>query len=209
MKSRFHIGIFVVVLTLLGVFSGQQEVAPNQEIVLQFSDVEVTSSETEHAVASVAKQLEGLGVQAYQISEQEEGKIVISYYSEIDVVRIKSLLSKEQGVVLGLSTSNQNQDNSDFPTQNQAITYNLDVYEIQSSIDLEPNLNGSLVDLYSYSDQLLNPIVYSSNTYLDESGKNTREQIAYNVYKGIATAINNIPYVIPEVRAGPSAYSVS
>lgn len=205
MKSRFHFYIFVVALTLIGVIFQQQDTAPNQEIVLQFTDVEVTSIEAKHAVISVTEQLQGLGVEAVQISEQEDGKLIISYYSDVDVLHVKTILSKEKNIVLGLNSSNQNEDNSQFPTQKQSITYNLDVYEIQSYNDIESNLNGSVVDLHSFSDQLLNPNLYSSHLAIDGSERGKQENVAYRVYKNIAIAINNIPYVIPEVRAGPYA----
>ena len=209
MKSRFHIYLFVVALSLLGVFFQQQDTAPNQEIVLQFTDVDITSSEAKDAITFVAKQLETLGVHTLQINEQEDGKIVISYYSDVNVVQVKTILSKEKSIALALNSLNKNKDNSKFPTQQQAISYNLDVYEIESNIDIEPNLNGSVVDLISFSDQLLNPVLYSSNSSIDHSGIDKKEKVAYSVNKNIAAAINNIPYVIPEVRAGPSANCLS
>lgn len=205
MKLRFRIYLLGVIFTFLGAVLQQQNVVPNQEIVLQFNDVEITPFEAENAVADLAKQLESLGIDSIQVNKKEDGKLVISYYSNVDVVHIKNALSNGQVLDVDLENSGQNNSHTQLPSQENSISYNLDIYEIQSNNDIESNLNGSVVELNLFSDKLLNPNVYSSGNSVDVTEKDNSVKVAFKVYTNIAIAIDNTSYVIPEVRAGPSA----
>ena len=71
MKLKRYIGALIIVLTLLVV--GQHQISvPNQQIVLQFVD-DVSSDETQNAVALVKKQLRDIGADNIIVSDGEDG----------------------------------------------------------------------------------------------------------------------------------------
>ena len=89
---KWYFGALIVILTLFGV-SQENLIVPNQEIVLQFSGAEVSSSQAQLAISSVKKQLETIGVSKVDIREEANGRLVISYYSDTTVANVKDILS--------------------------------------------------------------------------------------------------------------------
>ena len=99
MNSRRYIGALIIVLTFLGVVYQQQNSLPNQEIVLQFTDAKVTSSETQNTIAIVKEQLQNLGADNIHVKETQEGTLKITYYSATNVSSIKKILSEENTLI--------------------------------------------------------------------------------------------------------------
>ncbi|WP_109299890.1 hypothetical protein [Aquimarina sp. AU474] len=203
MKKKWYFGILLTAFALLVVMQ-QQTVVPNQEIVLEFVDVEVTSLEAQKTIAIVKKQLQSIGVKNTKISrELKNGKLKIAYYSDADVAFIKRILSKEHHLALDHVVYDQNQkDDSQFPFDKNPKDYNFDVYEIQKSTDVD--FNGVYV-LNVEQKQKRN---FNSNSYSLVSVFNVHEidnliKTTQKIYANIAIAIDNTSYKIPEVRAGP------
>jgi len=145
MKKKWYFGILVSALALL-VIVKEQSVVPNQEVVLQFQDVEVTSQEARQAIANVKKQLESIGVEYTIVSKKlEDGKLKIAYYSDVDVEFIKKVLSETQNVALDHVLYDQTGDNDQGPVHDNSKDYSLSVYEIQKSIDTDSGFNGVCV----------------------------------------------------------------
>ncbi len=204
MKAKWYISTFIIILTLFGAISQQQITVPNQEIVLQFTNTSITSEETQNTVAIVKKQLQDLGVNNIKIKEEENGKLVITYYSDTDVASIKKTFSKEKNLTLDYAFNNQNQDSSKLPFDKNKINYNLDIYEIQNESDVEWDLNGiSVVELKAESNRFLNLNIYAFINVVEIN--ESIEKVAYKIYYNIAIAIDNTSCKIPEVRAGPLA----
>jgi hypothetical protein len=67
-KVKLHIGFLILILTFLGVASQQQTVA-NQEIILQFTDVDVSSNEAQNTIAIVKLQLQDIGADNIQVKK--------------------------------------------------------------------------------------------------------------------------------------------
>ena len=204
MKSKWYISALILILTLFGAISQQQITVPNQEIVLQFTDASITSKDTQNTIAIVKKQLQDIGVSNIQVKETENGKLKITYYSDADVASIKKTFSKEKNLTLDYTFNNQNEEPSKRPFDENAISYNLDIYEIQNGNDVEWDLNGtSVVELKSESNRLSNPNIYAFINAVEIT--ENIEKVAYKIHYNIAIAIDNTSHKIPEVRAGPLA----
>ncbi|SEM19313.1 hypothetical protein SAMN04487910_4387 [Aquimarina amphilecti] len=204
MRKEWYFKILITAFALLVVMQ-HQTVVPNQEIVLEFTDVEVTSSEAQNAIALVKKQLESIGVRNTRISKDlNNGKLKIAYYSDADVESIKEILSKEQGVALNHILFDQNSADDQFPFNKNSSDYNLDVYKIQKSTDSNTDSNGIFVlEVKQKQDRASGFYAHSFVTENDIDHLARLTKLAQKVNKSIAITIDNISYKIPEVRAGP------
>ncbi len=184
----------------------QQAVVPNQEIILDFIDTDVTSEEAQNTISIVKKQLQSIGVKNTRLSQGiKKGQLKITYYSDEDVSYIKGILSKEKNVALGhILYDNQTEGNQDFPSQKKSKDYSLDVHEIQKSTDFSTDLVGKYVLEEKHEQNgypTFSPIsitIKNSNSDLDGLIKT-----AQKVHTTIALAIDTNSRSIPEVRAGP------
>ncbi|MFT5249028.1 MAG: hypothetical protein ACI93P_000751 [bacterium] len=202
MKPKWYLSTFILIVAFLGA-GLQQFSVPNQEIVLQFEDQEISLVETENAIANIKKQLQDIGVEKIQVYKGDNGVLKISYFSEIDVVSIKKLFSKEKALKLSYSLLDIEEGTSKIPSKNKSNTYQLDVFEIQKSNGNEGDSNGLVVELLPENDRSFNPDVYYSALVQDVRFKNKIEKVAYVIYSAISIEIDNSSYNIPEVRAGP------
>ncbi len=201
MKTKWYLGALIIILTFLGI-SQEQYSVPNQEIVLQFINDEVSSDEAQDAIAIIIEQLESIGINYTQVRD-EEGKLKITYYSDIDIASVKKTLSEDN--TLELDYTNYNQNDSKSPIDENSNSYQLDVYEIQEGNDLESDSNKYALEFKTENDRFFTPNVYVSVELTQIKEKNKIEYIAYNTYKNSAIAIENTLRKIPEVRAGPLA----
>lgn len=208
MKPRWYFCTLIIILTLLGVCE-QQISVPNQEIVLQFTDSEVSAEEAKNTLEIVKEQLQSLGVENIQVQEQETGNIKITYYSDSEVGIIKQSLSQEKKLILDYSPFSQSGQDSNNPSDKNTIGYNLDVHEIQKNHGNNWDLNGTPVqELKLKSNHFFNYNVFASVDEVDVDEQEGVLKVAYKVSKHIALAIDNASRSIPEVRAGPSAINL-
>jgi len=203
MNSRWYISILIITLTFLGsIASTQQIAAPNQEIVLQFSSINVSAEDTQKAITSVRQQLEIAGVNDIQVQTLEDGQLKISYYSNSDIDSIKDLLSNKCNLELGYVSHDNNQ--STRPSEEKTIAYNFEVYEIQQGDDVS-ELEGKLaLETKVEDDRIFNPNLLVSAVEIDSDAKENIEKVAYKLSRTVSITIDNNSYKIPEVRAGPT-----
>ena len=196
MKAKWYFSTIIILLTLF-VVNQQQVGVPNQEIVLQFTNDEVTSLEAQNTIAIVKKQLQSIGIHDTKVVNENNGKLKITYYSDSDITIIKSVLSNGQKITLNDSTS--------FPSDKDSKDYNLDVYEIQKRTDSGSGVNGKFV-LQSKQgyDRFANPDVITYAELVYTKNTDIAVKVALKINNSIAVAIDTITYKIPEVRAGPS-----
>jgi len=201
MKIKWYIGALIIALTFLGV--GQHQISvPNQEIVVQFVE-DVSSDSAQNAVDIVKKQLKHIGADNIIVSEDEEGKLKISYFSNLNVARIKNILSKENQLDLGI-VDNQLEDDSNYPSEENPNTYNFDVYEIQKESNSDWDFNGTnILELKPDGNRFSKPKVFATINEIDV--EESISKITFKVYYRIAIAIDNTSHKIPDVRAGPVA----
>jgi len=202
MKPKWYLSTFILIVAFLGA-GLQQFSAPNQEIVLQFEDKAISLVETENAIANIKKQLQDIGVEKIQVYKGANGVLKISYFSEIDVVAIKKIFSKEKALKLSYSLLDFGEGSSKMPSKNKSNTYQLDVFEIQKSNGNEGDSNGLVVELLPEHDRYFNPDVYYSTLVYELRFKNKIEKVAYIIYSNRSIEIDNSSYNTPEVRAGP------
>ena len=193
MKTKWYFGALIVILALFGACQENLTI-PNQEIVLQFSSVSISSNEAQLTIANVKEQLETIGVLKVDIREEANGRLVISYFSDVTVANVKDSL-------LAVDYASNEDNQSDFPKEH---TYNLDVFEIIKSSDTGFGSTGkSIFEFKQDYDRFSNPNVFVSASDINEVENNVEVLVAYKQNKTIAIAINNIPHQIPECRAGP------
>ncbi|WP_103071156.1 hypothetical protein [Aquimarina sediminis] len=203
MKKKWYFGTLITAFALL-VAIKQQTVVPNQEIVLEFLNGELSSPEAQNAIAVVKKQLQSIGVEDTKISKElGDGKLKITYYSNADVEDIKKLFSEGQNVEIDHVFYDQNEDDNELPLSENSKEYSLDVYEIQKNTDFDTDFNGKYVleaEQKHGGNSSFN--VYSFVAETDDTfGRLIK--VAQKVNTNIAIAIDNTSYKIPEVRAGP------
>ena len=201
MKPKWYLGVFIVIVTLLGA-GLQQFSVPNQEIVLQFEDKEISLFETEQAIANVKKHLQDIGVEKIQVYKGSNGILKITYFSDVDVSFIKEIFSQEKALSFNYHSLALEEEHSK-PFDEKSNTYQLEVFEIQKSNGNEGDLNGLVFELLPENDRSFNPDVNYSALLQDFRCKKEVEKVAYKIYSTISIEIDNATYNIPEVRAGP------
>jgi len=201
MNPKWCFSVLIAILALFGIQQSQISI-PNQQIVVQFAKVEVTSEEAQNAISNVKTQLLLLGADNIQVQEGSDGVLKISYYSDSDVASIKKILS-EKDTNIEYANQNQNEEPTDLPFNKNVKTYNLDVYEIQDASDLDWDLEGiSIVELKSENHRFFSPNVYVPIDAVDDTKRIVKTALKVNTH--IAIAIDKISRKIPEVRAGPN-----
>lgn len=204
MLKKWHIITFLVILSVLGFVSQEKMVTPNQEIILQFSDVEVTSQEVQNTIAIVKNQLQSLGAHNIQVKDSQNGELKITYYSGTDISKIKDTFSKDVNLDVDHTSPNQDKETEGFPFDENTISYKLDVYEIENGADSDWGFNGiSIIEFDSKSDRFFDPNPYFALANIDFRIKNNSVKVAYTIHHNMAIAIDNASKSIPEVRAGP------
>lgn len=201
MKAKWYLSAFIIILTLLGI-SLQQFSVPNQEIVVQFANDEVATFETQNTIAIVKKQLQSIGVDNIQIHEVDNGKLKITYYSNVDVTSIKKIFSEKE-LEFGFTSIYHQEKSAKLPSNKKSNTYKLDVFEIQKSNDTDWDFNGYVLELNPENDRFFKPDVYFPAIRKDIREKKEIEKVAYIIYRNISIGIDNSSHNIPEVRAGP------
>ncbi|MBP2832186.1 hypothetical protein J8281_08290 [Aquimarina sp. U1-2] len=206
MQKKWYFGIFISVLAML-VIVQQQTVVPNQEIVLEFLNTEISPQEIQKAIASVKTKLRRIGVKHTRVyNHSKEGALKITYYSDADIDVIKKILSETQNISLDHTAYDHENKSDHKPSDKPSRDYELKISEIQKSIDFNPDFksvfasktyhkrNGSV---HHHSFSFLRSL-FSTHTHQFRYGGTTLKGD-----KTITLAIKDVLYQIPEGRAGP------
>ena len=202
---KWYFSVALIFIAVLGCILGQQQTTvPNQEIVLQFTNEDISLNDAQVTIDILEQELQRIGVAYIHVSEKEDGRLVISYFSKTDVQSIKKLLSSQKELALGFVSSEKNQKPLQFPSKDTIIGYNLDVYEIQDGQNSYSSLGGKCaVELKSGQQRFVNPNFYmpAEEIYLIDSEQILKVNFSFQRY--IAIAKDYRSHKIPEVRAGP------
>lgn len=201
MFSKWYHNILLACIALLGAITLQQNVVPNQEITLKFSQENLLAQSTEDLVVIVKTQLESLGAENIQVSTTNKGELKIIYFSDEHVNEIKTSLHTSFDLKVLYTASQKQSSNSN---DKEDLNFHLDVSEIQQIVDysglsgklaLEPNKKNDLSNQYNFN-------AYSSNTLYERIiiEEVVLNQISENNSRIIYSSARN---KIPEVRAGP------
>jgi len=204
MKSRWHLSILIIILTIIGGVVGQQKpTAPNQEIVVHFLDDEVQSEAVKNTIGLVKIQLQSIGVVDFKVIKHDEGHLTISYYSDIDVAQIKEVLSYETSLQLSVPNNHEN-SNEEWPLNQRTNLYNLDVHEISNSSDAESGLGGELALIVeAKTDRFSNFKENISSAYIKFNEIRVNLNGTFKLNKAQVIAFDKRSQIFPEVRAGP------
>jgi len=202
MKPKWYLNTFILIIAFLGAVL-QQFSVPNQEIVLQFEGHEISLDETENAIADVKKLLQDIGIKKIKVYKGANGVLKISYFSQVDVVSIKKIFSKEKALKLSYSSLDFGENPFKVPTKKKSIAYQLDVFEIQKSKENALDSNGLVIESSPENDRSFNLDVYYPDLSKELRLKNRIEKVAYNIFGNKSIEIDNASHNIPKVRAGP------
>lgn len=196
MKSKWYFGIVITALTFF-VVSQQQITVPNQEIVFQFSDNQATVSQTEKAIQAIKAQLQNIGVKNTQVFEQN-GILKISYYSDITIAEVKSILINEK-----LIFNNTKGTQNDNPLDS---SYNVDVFEIKPATESGVGFDGKFIVEAKQEYTRASQIVLSFSAITEGIIQLTLPvNVTHKVNTNISISIDKGSFNIPEGRAGPKA----
>ena len=209
MKTTWYFGALLILFISLGIYQNRIS-EPNQEIVLKFSDIDITSDEAQNTVVVVKKQLQAIGVNTIQVQELKEGQLKITYYSSVNIESVKKALSDGNHIDIEYASNNQYENTPKFPSEKKTKNYKLDVFEIHKGNDLDSGLNGKFVlNLKQDFDRFYKQNVYIFNNEVDARHGNEIVNEALKIFKNIAIAIDNTSRNIPEVRAGPTTIGIA
>lgn len=196
MKSKWYFGIVITALTFF-VVSQQQITVPNQEIVFQFSDNQATVSQTEKAIHAIKAQLQNIGVKNTQVFEQN-GILKISYYSDIAIAEVKSILLNEK-----LIFNNTKGTQNDNPLDS---SYNVDVFEIKPATESGVGFDGKFIVEAKQEYTRVSQIVLSFSAITESIIQLTLPaNVTHKVNTTNSISIDKGSFNIPEGRAGPKA----
>ena len=197
MRNKWFISAFIIALAIISI-SLEHRAVPNQEIIITFSDTEANLSQTEHAITLVKNKLSSLEVDNIKVEQLDNGSLKVSYYSTVDITEIKNLLSPSSPHPVHPLEN----DNSGMPGENEIALYELDVYKIQDSTDME-GAAGLIVESKSESTRSSTVKVYASLHKPSARTVTSQTHTAYSIHKRSDIAFINSSYNIPETRAGP------
>jgi hypothetical protein len=205
MNTKWYISTLLIILAFIG-FNKEQTKVANQQIVLQFTELEMTSATAhDEALAAITNKLEAFGIVNIEIIENDDTQLSIRYYSDIDARSVGEILSQNSE----LSVSYKDGLPVDFPKDQLPESFSIVVLDLQQQTDDGLGLNGILAfELNQDSQRFSNPVVFFGNGLIALE-QDAIVQVAYKINKVIAFAINNTSNAIPEVRAGPYVFGNS
>ena len=203
MKSKLHFGILIVLLTLIVRFL-ETPAVPNQQIVIQFSDTEISDNVAEQTIEAIRTKLHIIGVEQIKVGQDGEGRLKITYFSTTEVEDIQNILSGHEDLLLtyGIEGESSHQD----PIKQSTETYKLDVSEIQDSKNsTDWDFDGvQVVEHNQKSDRFTNPKKSNSGHHNHSIQISEGLKVTFNaIHKDLIKT--HCLYSFPEVRAGPIA----
>lgn len=203
MKMKKYILPLLVIFAFLGIAHYQQCTTPNQEIVLQFKNINTQPNQEKNAVQAVEEALNNIGVKHFKVYKNTSGKLKILYFSKVNVAIVKRVLAKQISTIAALH-SDTNTLPFEFPFDKNDISYHFDVLEITNNSKSKSGLAGIGSKKYrTKADRFSIPNV---------SAKSSREYQLQNtitifgskkLYTLLVIAKQNTLTQIPNVRAGP------
>ena len=201
MKSKLHFGLLIILFTFLGRYI-ESSTLPNQQIVIQFSDTQITEKDAQDAINSIQLKLHSIGAQQIQIGQDHQGKLKITYYSNTDIEQIQNVLSGDEDFKFAYDSGEGESNN--LPNSKNVKDYELNISEIQKGNDTNWDFEGvEVVELNQKSDRFNNLKVNTSGDQTDSRLINGLIKVSISTTNNVAAAIDHISYKIPEVRAGP------
>lgn len=201
MNAKWCVSTLFIILALLGLRQEQKKVS-NQQILLQFADVEVALETAPDAILSeITQKLKALGADSIEIIENDDTQLSIRYYSDVDALIVKEFLSGKKKLPL----SNGEHIPSEYPEDEFPKQYSLVVTDLHQQADDAVALNGTLIIVQKQEDKTVSNSLVTPFINFLVIEQDIATGVAYRINKNIAIAIDNTSRTIPDVRAGPYA----
>ena len=200
-QKKWYFLLLLLVFTVIGI-STQKSITPNQEIVVQFPEREISSENEQQTIKAITQQLLSIGVKAVVVDVTGKGIFKITYFSTLPIAVVKSKLTHIDSDVINPSYSLPSQNNPSIPFQELQEDIVIAVFEIQKGAVSKSNLDGNLVALKFKSNRLQKPDLYAcklSFIVVTAHTKSYKNSIDFSV----SLKPNVLHYAIPQVRAGP------
>ncbi len=201
MKAKWYIGTLLIILSVLGL-SQHKTVLPNQEIVLNFADKNITSSQAQDVIVLIKNRLRVLGAQSIKVQALKLGKLHISYFSTTKANSIKGLLLEHNHLETAYKLL-ASKNTPDTPYNKADTHFKLDVFEIQKKSG-KVGFGGKYVLQYKQDlDRFNKPNDYSFQKYRSIVSYKVHEVAPHTTYCCHTTTQDNNLLHVQEVRAGP------
>lgn len=202
MNAKWCISSLLVIFALLGLSQPHKKLS-NQQISLQFGDVEVASENArEEVLSNITNKLLFLGVEGIEVYEDVTGHVNIRYYSDIDASVVKEFLSEDS-----MSLEHGEELPSKSPKEPVPDNYSLVVSDLHQQGPQGLKFSGDLVsNQQEINSGFYNPLALNlTNTF---RLRPVFDQTTFKTYHAIAIAIDNTSRNIPEGRAGPFLHGI-
>lgn len=208
MNVKGYLSTLIIILSLFGI-NWAPATVPNQEIVVKFDDKEISFDKAQSALAVVKQRLERIGVKDIRVVEAADGRLKITYFSDIDVADVKRILAEGQELYIASISHGEEDVPLKRPTNNDDFGYELNVCEIQNYTDLHLDFQGYVLEPVPDTNSSVVPAQHFVATENSIEQRSAIDKVAFSVHKERALLIDNDSRKIPEVRAGPGSQRIS
>jgi hypothetical protein len=188
-------------MTFLGRYL-ETSVVPNQQIVIQFSDAQITKNDSQKTIEAIQQKLYVVGVKDIQVSQNQEGQLKITYFSKTDIHQIENILSDDGSFKFAHHIHKE--DSNDFPKQKNLKDYELNISEIQENSTNNWDFESvQIVEFNQKIDRFSNPKISVSGVFDNPKQTNNKVEVAVKINNATAISTKDISCKIPDTRAGP------
>ncbi|MEM7186646.1 MAG: hypothetical protein AAF466_08300 [Bacteroidota bacterium] len=198
MKTKGYLSILILILALFGI-NWEPSTMPNQEIVVEFNDRTVTQDDACNAVSAVKERLELLGVQNIRVQEASNGRLKITYFSDVEVAVVKELLA--EGATLSITGDDEPALPTELPGDSNFFEYELNISEIHKLVDID--IDGLMVEPAPDPHQGIIKVLDQPNGNTQVDVATIVERVAFQFHRRQSIHIDRSSRNIPDVRAGP------
>ena len=200
MKTKWYAWALLSIFIFLAAIQ-ENTCVPNQEIVLEFVNLNTTEKDIDKTIFNVTERLVEAGASNINVQETENGALKISYFSIVNVANIKKKLLKDN-VLDGNDNPFKDQEEN-YPLSDNESNYNIDVYELSQESEISDFDGNSILEIKYDSHRYTNTQTFASINTILENKANNLFKIAYRLNKKRLIIADNTSNKIPEVRAGP------
>lgn len=206
MQSKLHFGFLIILLILLGRFVDNSAI-PNQQIIIQFSDANISETEKAHIAQDIQLRLQSIGAENLHVDQDKKGNLKIAYYSCTNAAQIQKLLSQHDDINYSLGLNNHSKENS---KKEIVKDYKLNVSDIQIDNGNDDwGFDGLQIVEYTQKGDRLNSLKKDFPNYHYQSAiTNNLVKVALIIHRGPLCLEDKLTHTIPEVRAGPSVQGI-
>ncbi|HPF11344.1 MAG TPA: hypothetical protein PKW08_02860 [Flavobacteriaceae bacterium] len=198
MNLKWSLLSFLAILAFMGIRL-ENTIVPNQEIVVQFGANTTNADEAQKVLTAVKYRLQSIGAKEIEVSEMQDGKLKITYFSAIDIAFVNEVLS--HGAKDGISFL-EGKGLPKPPCSDPSLVFEFKVSKIKNEGDNHLGHQGVLVDVKSTCDP------HHNSVWFFKDAKNDFPLLHHTSFatcftSKVALFIDTTSHIIPEVRAGP------